>query len=1856
MPRDPLSRTLFGSNVDSDIQPLWEDGDRAFCRAWRRQIHGSRAVVLVVRPITEHPATLDRLAHEYELREELDEAWAVRPLELIREAGRTMLVLEDPCGEPLLNLLGIRMEPKRFVRLAVGIARAVGKLHRHGLVHKDLKPAHILVNCPDEQVRLTGFGLASRLSRERVPPEPAEFIAGSLPYMAPEQTGRMNRSVDCRSDLYSLGVTFYQMLIGALPFTGSDPLEWIHCHIARKAIPPVEKSQNLPEPISQIVMKLLAKSAEERYQTAAGLEHDLQHCLAAWANHGRIDPFELGTNDTPDRLLIPEKLYGRALQIEALLASFDRAVKSGTPRLVLVAGYSGVGKSSLVQELHKALVPSRGQLVSGKFDQLKRDVPYVTLVQTFQSLVRPLLSKSEGELATWRQALREALGANGRLMAELIPDLSLIIGEQPAVAELPARQAQIRFQLVLRRFIGVFARRTHPLVLFLDDLQWHDAATLDLIEDLLTQSDLHLLLIGAYRSNELDAGHPLKRKLDSIRRADVNFEEITLSPLTADDVAQLVADTLRCGPKRAAPLAKLVHQKTMGNPFFAIQFLSELAEEQLLTFDHESARWRWDLERIHAKAYTENVVELMLGKLIRLPEETQDALQQLACFGNIAGTAELAIVLEISQEQVHATLWPAIRQELIARHGTAYRFLHDRVQEAAYLLVPESSRAPAHLRIGRMLAAHVPAHKREEAIFDIVSQLNRGVALIASGQEREQLAELNLVAGQRARASAAYASALTYFTVGAALLAEHSWRRRHELAFALETSRAECEFLVGQLDIAESLLSVLSKRALNAPQRATVACLRVDLYLTLGQHGRAVLTGLEYLHDVGIEWSQHPTDQETLAEYQRMWSQLPDAIEDLASLPAMTDQTTLATLAVLTRILPPAGFTDANLSALVICRAVTISLEYGNTDASCAHYAWLGRILAGRFGDYQAADKFGRLACDLVDRGEFSRFRAPVYLAFGCNVIPWTKPLRGSRVLIRRALAAAVSSGDVIYEAYSLLHLTSNMMMAGDPLKEVQNEIEKSFATIRNRKVQFAADTVAAQLAIIRSMRGLTRSFGCLDDQQFDELEVERSLARSPELSPSETVYWIRKLQARFLAGDYAAAVDARSKAEPKLWTMPTEPLIAEFHFYGALSHSCYCDKPGESEQQQHWDIIDAHYRQLQIWATNCPENFENRAALVGAEIARREHRDADAMRLYEHSIQTAARNGFAHHEGIACELAARFYAARGFDRISRVYLQDARRGYLRWGADGKVRQLDELNPHLSHEETTPAVNGMRIGAPVEHLDLATVTKVSQAISGEIVLQKLIDTLMRTAIEQAGAERALLILLHGGEPRIEAEAATVADALLVKVNEQPVTPMALPESVLHFVLRVRENVILEDAAAEPSFAEDPYIRERKARSILCLPLITQGKLIGVLYLENNLAARIFSPARNSVLKMLASQAATALENSRLYSEVQQRESKIRRLLDANIIGIFIIREGGEIIEANQTFLTMVGYDREDLVAGRVNGLDLTPPEWHERTLNAGTEARRTGAVQQFEKEYVRKDGSRVPVLIGLAVFDARDDQGVGFVLDLTERKRAEAEARESERRYRETLMGLAHANRITTMGQLAASIAHEVNQPIAAISSNAGAGLNWLGAQPPNLEEVRQTFGLIVRDSMRAGNVIRRIRALMNKAPMQTELLAIDELILEVLALVRAELAKNDVWVQTRRTEALPLVRADRVQVRQVILNLITNAIEAMSEINEGDRELLISARTDDSNNVVVTFRDTGPGLDPNSADRVFEAFYTTKSEGMGMGLAICHSIIEAHGGRMWAGANDPRGAVFQFSMPVAPEGVDRSEQVSSTC
>ena len=889
------------------------------------------------------------------------------------------------------------------------------------MIHKDVKPANVLVNSATRKVRLIGFGIASRLRREHQTPEPPEFIAGTLPYMAPEQTGRMNRSIDSRSDLYALGVTLYEILTGHRPFTASEPLEWVHCHIARTPVPPHERATGVPACVSAIVMKLLAKTPEERYQTASGVESDLRRCLAEWDADGRIVDFSPGQHDAQDRLLIPEKLYGRGREIETLLTAFDRVVAGGRPELVLVSGYSGIGKSAVVNELHKPLVPPRGLFASGKFDQYKCDIPYATLAQAFQSLTRPLLSKSEEDLRPWRDALHNALDPNGELMAALVPELKAIIGEQPPVPELPQQDAQRRFHLVFRRFLGVFARPEHPLALFLDDLQWLDAATLDLMEDLLTQPDVgHLLLIGAYRDNEVDATHPLVRKLDAMRKAGGLLHDIELAPLTREDLDQLIADSLRCTQEHAGPLAELVHEKTTGNPFFAIQFLSALFEEGLLTFDHVDKRWSWDLTGIRAKGYTDNVVELMIRKLARLSPETQNALTQLACLGNSADFTMLGVVYQDAQDRMHGQLAEAVGAGLVLGSRDLYRFLHDRVQEAAYSLIPEGGRAQAHLRIGRLLAANTSPNSLEDGIFEIVNQFNRGAAEISSREEREQLAEFNLIAGKRAKASTAYVSALRYFVVGAALLPDDGWDCRPDLTFALEFHRAECEFLTGQSSAAEARLAMLASRAAGAVDQAAVACLRIDLYTTLMRSDLAVDVALGYLRSLGGEWEPHPTEEAVRREYERTWALLGGReIEELIDLPLMSKREYAAAVEVMDKAIPPATFTDRNLFVLILWRIVNFSLEHGHTDASCYAYVH-GGVLAGvRFGNYKFGLRLGRVGYNVVERRGLRRFKARTHIGFGVYNVSWTRHWRMARELIRQGFDAANTIGDVTWASYS---------------------------------------------------------------------------------------------------------------------------------------------------------------------------------------------------------------------------------------------------------------------------------------------------------------------------------------------------------------------------------------------------------------------------------------------------------------------------------------------------------------------------------------------------------------------------------------------------------------------------------------------------------------------------------------------------------------------------------------------------------------------------------------------------------------------------------------------------------------------
>src|ERR1700726_5009028 len=830
------------------------------------------APILVIAAEDAAPWSFKRLEHEYELKAELDVSWAARPVAISRYNDRMALVLEDPGGEPLDWLLGRPLEVSEFLRIAIPLTRALRCLHDRGLIHKDIKPANVLVDIASGGVWLIGFGIASRLPRERQSPDPPEVIAGTLAYMAPEQTGRMNRSIDSRSDLYSLGTTFYEMLTGVLPFSASDPIEWVHCHVARQPPKPSEQTDRIPEPISAIVLKLLAKTAEERYQTAAGLEADLRKCLMEWESVGHIKSFPVGRQDVPDRLLIPEKLYGRDSACETLLAAFGRVVATHKSELVLLSGYAGIGKSSVVHELHKVIVLPRGIFISGKFDQHRRDIPYATLAQAFQELARQILSKSEEEIIHWRHTVLEALGPNGQLMVNLVPELELVIGKQPPVPELPPQEAQNRFEAVLRGFLGPFARKEHPLVLFLDDLQWLDPATLRLLEQLVTDPNgQHLLLIGAYRDNEVTSHHPLILTLGAIRKTEAIVRDIELEPLSLPDVHQLLSDALRCELAHARPLAKLVHEKTGGNPFFTIQFLTNLAEEHLLEFEARETAWRWDLNRIRAKGFTDNVVDLMITKLRRLPALTQEALKQLSCLGNSVKISTLLAVHGGSEEEIHSELWEAVRAGLVLRLAGSYTFVHDRVQDAAYALVPEEARAEGHLRIGRVLLASMTADELAEHLFDVANQFNRGAALVIDRDEKAQVATINLRAGRKAKASAAYASACVYLEGGTTLLDERDWSIQYELMFSLWLERAECEFLTGNFDKSEQLIVELLERAASKVDEAAAYHLKVQLHIVKGEYPQAVASALTCLHLFGIDIPAHPTWEHVQAEYETIW-------------------------------------------------------------------------------------------------------------------------------------------------------------------------------------------------------------------------------------------------------------------------------------------------------------------------------------------------------------------------------------------------------------------------------------------------------------------------------------------------------------------------------------------------------------------------------------------------------------------------------------------------------------------------------------------------------------------------------------------------------------------------------------------------------------------------------------------------------------------------------------------------------------------------------------------------------------------------------------------------------------------------
>jgi PAS domain S-box-containing protein len=1763
-----------------------------------------------------------------------------------------VLLLEDCGGDPLTRLLGRPLELTHFLHLAIEISAALGRVHAKGLIHKDVKPANVLVHALSGRVWLTGFGIASELPRERQTPEPPQVIAGTLAYMAPEQTGRMNRSIDSRSDLYSLGVTLYEMLTGELPFVAADPMEWVHCHIARQPMPPAQRTPGVPWPISAIVMKLLAKNPEERYQSAAGVEADLRQCLADLQSSACIDPFPLGSHDFTERLLIPEKLYGRDRETKALLDAFGRVVANGAPEFVLVAGYSGIGKSSVVNELHRVIVLPQGLFASGKFDQFKRDIPYAILAQAFQSLLRQVLGRSEAELDLWRTEFRKALGGNGQLILDLVPDIEALIGAQVPVPELAPREAENRLHAVLGRFLAVFAQKQHPCVLFLDDLQWLDAATLKFLEYVITHPDTrHLLVIGAYRDNEVGPAHPLMLALETIRKAGATIHELAVAPLSVEDLCQLIADSVHCGWHDAAPLARLVHEKTAGNPFFAVQFLTTLAEQHLLAFDARRGSWTWDVERIRGKDITDNVVDLMVAKLKRLPAASQEALKQFACLGNVADAGTLEVVL--GSPDNNTDLLEAVRAEFIQRIDGTYRFVHDRIREASYALIPEEQRAATHLRIGRLLAGALPHDDSSELVFEVANQLNAGIALITDPGEKERLCRLNIRVGRRARRAGAYASALNYFVRATDLSPADAWSERYEETLGLYLYRSQCEYLMGNFRLADELFASLFANARCNLDRAKAYRLRMQLYQVSGRYAEAVATAFDALRLFGVSFPDSEEDirAATDAAQQSMTANLAGRrIADLAGAPVATDPAIKAIIGLLADSLTSVYNARSSLLPLVVLKALNLSLRHGNVADSCAVYSFYGFVALSLYGDIQRGAEFSDMAVRLSRNFDHPKLKGRLLIAQGALINLWRAPIATCLPIMEQAFLAAFDVGDLVFASYTTCFTLWLMLETGEPLDETLKLARRYIAFARQSHNDVVYDTIRQSEQYVASLKGSTRQPGSFSDEGFDEAASLR-LFETAGSGISVTAHHILKLTDACIFGRYTQAQDHALRAATTLREVMATALEATFYFYHALTLAALHREGPADRQHELGRALKGHLGKLHHWAQHCPANFHCRHSLVAAEVARNEGRALQAMGFYEEAIRSARTNGFVQIEALANELAGRFHLERGFESIARAYLREARSCYLRWGAFGKVGQLEFEHPSLVDHRSLPST--MTIGTDVAQIDALAVVKASQAVSSQIVLDRLLETLMRIVIENAGAQRGCLLLESGGELMLAAEASVDGQAISVRLPRGQVSSQAdLPVSTLNYVWRSRQKVILADASAPNMSVPDAYFSRQHSKSVLCMPILRQAELVGLLYLENSLATHAFTPERIAVLELLASQAVISLQNARLFSDLQKENSERKRVEEALLESEQRFRdyaetasdwfwESGPDHDSTNVFdkLDAFGIDRGAVIGKRrsFRAADLAsePEKWrqHIATLE------RHEPFRSFEYRCIDSEGRRRFLSVsGRPIFDA-GGRFIGYrgtTADLTER-------REAEERLR-------HLQKMEGVGQLTGGIAHDFNNILTVIISNIEVLADGV-ADRPRLAG----FAKMIDEAATRGTVLtRQLLAFASKQALSPRETDINALIIDTARMLRPTLGEQVEIVSVLDESAWQAV-IDPTQLSTALLNLAVNARDAMpnggklrfetANVIRDEAYAHADPKVHTGPYVMIAVSDTGTGIPAALLDKVFEPFFTTKQfgKGTGLGLSMVYGFVKQSGGHVRVDSEEGHGTTIKLYLPRSP-------------
>ncbi|MEG4444070.1 AAA family ATPase [Microcoleus sp. AT9_B4] len=1817
-----ITKLFLGYHINEQIYA----GNRTLVYRGIRSENGQPVAIKLLRKDFPSFNELVHFRNQYVIAKNLNIPGTVKAYSLESYHNRYALVMEDFGGISLSSYLSsiasASNEPleglpvNEFFPIAIQIASALDGLHRHRVIHKDLKPANILINPTSKEVKLIDLSIASLLPRETQEIQSPNVLEGTLPYISPEQTGRMNRGIDYRTDFYSLGVTFYELLTGKLPFQTDDPMDLVHCHLAKQPLAASIVNHSVPLVLSEIVSKLMAKNAEDRYQSALGLKYDLATCLYQWKETGTLTNFDLGQRDLCDRFIIPEKLYGRESEVFSLLAAFDR-VSAGSSEMMLVSGFSGIGKTAVVNEVHKPIVRQRGYFIKGKFDQFQRNLPFSAFVQAFRDFMGQLLSETDAKVEQWKSKILAALGASAGAIVEVIPELERIIGPQPPVPELAGSAAQNRFNLLFEKFIQVFTTKEHPLVIFLDDLQWADSASLTLMQLLMSDIDnRYLLLIGAYRDNEVFAAHPLMLTLAEIQKNQAKVNTITLAPLDRSDVNSLVADTLNCSKALAAPLTELVDRKTKGNPFFVTQFLKSLHEDGLIAFNFDSRYWQCDIARVRSLAITDDVVEFVALQLQKLPTQTQEVLKLAACIGNQFDLGTLAIVDEKSTVETASALWKALQEGLILpvsevykfyqAEGNSesvigngqefdqlsithdqlpkYKFLHDRVQQAAYSLIPDNQKRSTHLKIGQLLLQNTLEADREERIFDIVNHLNVGVELITQEAEREQLARLNLVAGKKAKASTAYAAATEYLNAGRELLTTNSWESQYQLTLALHEEAAEATYLNGDFDQMQRLADLVLQQAVSLLDKVKVYEVQIQAYASQTKLQEALNTGLQVLKLLGVEFPSKPNPSDIGRGLEETASILSGKEpSDLLDLPLMTDPDKLVALRLLSSLFAITFFVATELFPLLVCKQVNLSVQYGNASGSPLGYAFYGFMLCGVIGDIEQGYKFGQLGLSL--RSKLNAKEIKTLQTANVCILHWKEHVNNLLESYRSVYFSGLEIGDLEYASASIFQYCNQSYLAGKQLTSIEIEIATYWDAIHKIKQERVLHHQEMVWQAVLNLMGKAENPCVLKGEAYDEQKMLPLHQSSNDLLALEFLY-SHKLQLCYRLDDYSQALENIAQLENYLPTTTGHIDSVLFHFYDSLVRlAIYADTP-HSEQQGILDRVQANQEKMQKWAHHGPMNYLHKFYLVEAERHRVLDQKLEALEMYDKAIALAKENDYINEEALAHELAAKFYLEWGKEKLAKPYLIDAYYAYAKWGAKAKIDHLEQRYPQLlapilqqertrhyptetthtsSSESSLSNTNRTIIGSTssLELVDLPTVIKASQALSSEIELEQLLTTLMQVVVQNAGAQTGALILKEEGNWRINVHCTNGQDCLLqsIPVEESEVIPLTL----INYVKRTKETLVFDDASTQPRFASDPYTIQHQPHSLLCTPIGERGKMMGILYLENNLATGVFTGDRVAILNILCSQAAISLQNARLYQQSQEYAQKLEQSIqDLKQMQLQLVQ--GEKMSALGNLVAGVAHEINNPV-GFIAG-NLQPAQEYLQDLFELIDvyqdsfpkpgAKVEEKIEDIDLEYLRED---LPKLIGSM------KEGVERIRNISTSLRTFSRA--------------------------------DSDRPVAF-----------------NIHDGLESTLLILKHRLKASEFRPAIE-------------------------VVKEYGK------------LPLVKCFPGQLNQVFMNVLANAIDALEESNKGrsfneikalpNQITVHTALIESNNQVVIRIKDNGVGMSAEVKANIFNHLFTTKSvgQGTGLGLSIARQIVvEKHGGTLVVNSSLGQGSEFVISIP----------------